>query len=505
MAADVFISYKSDEEEYARKIRSVLEANGISCWMAPDSIPLGSNYMKQIPLAIDGCRVMIILLSEKSQNSVWVKNEFSQAVTKNKLIIPYVIQDCPLQDEFAFSMSTMQQVYAYKDEQAAMEKVVHDIREALGKENPPNVQINIVAPPKKTNPMPYVLAALAVLLVIVGLFFFLKKPAEPAAAVRENISVYYSEVIPYMLAGQYATAEEAKADWFEFPGYDKAFSLLSFIRNDSGKAVFAEKIACDILSLSPVQVPVLRTDGLMSGTMVAAFVYNDGWGDAENIQAKWYVLWGDGVPEFPSFEEPLKGEKTLSVASGLAGEIFRTETDKEELLAWARENREMSEATLCTIVAEAACGESISYLAMYVMYDAEADDLIAVYGGITDEKPTITLFAVLDVDNPPEELRFYTGDNTPLVEDVFRIETVVIPTKSCNVSFRGKYLLGGKEYTTEPYSVSVNVPRFREDAYMLAGPLTRELFKINLKDAALAERICRTYWYFPESFLGAAG
>ena len=53
----------------------------------------------------------------------------------------------------------------------------------------------------------------------------------------------------------------------------------------------------------------------------------------------------------------------------------------------------MSEATLCTIVAEAACGESISYLGMYVMYDAEADDLIAVYGGITDETLPIVLEA----------------------------------------------------------------------------------------------------------------
>ena len=83
--------YKSDEESYAKTVRKVLEDNGISCWMAPDSIPAGSNYMKQIPQAIDDCKVMIILISKKSQQSTWVKNEFSQAVTKHKTIIPYVI------------------------------------------------------------------------------------------------------------------------------------------------------------------------------------------------------------------------------------------------------------------------------------------------------------------------------------------------------------------------------------------------------------------------------
>jgi hypothetical protein len=78
MSADIFISYKSEEEPYARRIRDVLEANGISCWMAPDSIPLGSNYMKQIPQAIEACKAVIVLVSEKSQKSIWVKNEFSQ-------------------------------------------------------------------------------------------------------------------------------------------------------------------------------------------------------------------------------------------------------------------------------------------------------------------------------------------------------------------------------------------------------------------------------------------
>ena len=504
MSADVFISYKSDEEEYARKIRSVLEANGISCWMAPDSIPLGSNYMKQIPLAIDHCKAMIILLSEKSQNSVWVKNEFSQAVTKNKLIIPYVIQDCPLQDEFAFSMSTMQQVYAYKDEQAALTKVVHDIREALGKEDASNVVINIVPPAKKTNPLPYVLA-FAVLLLLAGAFFFLKKPKEPVASAPQSVSVYYSEVIPYFLAGSYSTAQEAQADRLELPGYEKAFSLLSFIRNDSGKVVFAEKIACEILNISAVRVPVLRTDGLMSGNTVAVFVYNDGWGDGETVQAKWYTLRSEDVPEFPAFEQSLQGEKTLSVGSGLAEEIFRTEIDKEEVLAWARSHPEMEGVTLYTIAAEAACGESKSYFGMYVMYDAEKDDLVGVFGGIQDEKPTITLFAMLDVDNPPEELRFYTGGNTPLVEDVFRIETVVIPTKSCNLSVRGKYLLGGKEYSTEDYSLSVSVPRFNEGSILLSGPLTRELFKTGTEDKARTEAACRTYWYRPESILSPVG
>ena len=173
MKADVFLSYKSEEEEYARKVRKVLEDNGISCWMAPDSIPVGSNYMKQIPQAIDNCKVMIVLISEKSQKSTWVKNEFSQAITKNKLIIPYLIQDCQLEDEFAFSMSTMQQVYAWKNEEDALNRIVKDIREALGDDPNARIEISVVKKPKVS---PIIIGAVAAIAVI-GVF--IRMPMKP--------------------------------------------------------------------------------------------------------------------------------------------------------------------------------------------------------------------------------------------------------------------------------------------------------------------------------------
>ena len=64
-AADVFISYKSEEYGEANNVRKILTANGISCWMAPESIPMGSNYTQVIPAAIENCKVFLLILSEK--------------------------------------------------------------------------------------------------------------------------------------------------------------------------------------------------------------------------------------------------------------------------------------------------------------------------------------------------------------------------------------------------------------------------------------------------------
>ncbi len=40
---NVFISYSSDEYDKALPLKQMLERNDIDCWMAPDSIPSGSD------------------------------------------------------------------------------------------------------------------------------------------------------------------------------------------------------------------------------------------------------------------------------------------------------------------------------------------------------------------------------------------------------------------------------------------------------------------------------
>jgi len=50
--SDVFISYSSKEYETANIVRQTLKSNKIKCWMAPESIPAGSNYSREIPKGI---------------------------------------------------------------------------------------------------------------------------------------------------------------------------------------------------------------------------------------------------------------------------------------------------------------------------------------------------------------------------------------------------------------------------------------------------------------------
>ena len=130
---DVFISFSSKEESKADFVRRVLETNKIACWKAPQNIPLGSDYAKAIPDAIRECRIFLLMLSEKSQESPWVRKELDMAVNCGKLIIPFVMEDCQLNEEFNFILSNVQRYNAYQKNAEAMEDLVKQIYAITGK------------------------------------------------------------------------------------------------------------------------------------------------------------------------------------------------------------------------------------------------------------------------------------------------------------------------------------------------------------------------------------
>lgn len=105
---DVFISYSTKDRQQAYEIRTFLTGKGISCWMAPESIPTGSNYTKEIPVAIRTCRVFLLILSENAQQSPWVLRELDGAVNNNRYILPYLLDEKPMEDEFQFLLTGCQ-------------------------------------------------------------------------------------------------------------------------------------------------------------------------------------------------------------------------------------------------------------------------------------------------------------------------------------------------------------------------------------------------------------
>lgn len=128
---DVFISYSAKEMSTAVSVRGILEKNGISCWMAPENIPGGSNYTKEIPVAIRNCQVFVLILSENAQKSQWVLKELDTAVNCGKVILPFMLEDFQLNDEFNFLLTGAQRYDAYQKKAEAMANLIKRIQAVI--------------------------------------------------------------------------------------------------------------------------------------------------------------------------------------------------------------------------------------------------------------------------------------------------------------------------------------------------------------------------------------
>ncbi len=115
MAHEVFISYASSERSYADQVKAVIENHGYRCWMAPDSIPAGSSYADEIENAIKNCQVVVLMLSEKAQESIWVHREVERGLSHRKELIPFHIDESETRDGFAFFLGVTQRIEAFNN------------------------------------------------------------------------------------------------------------------------------------------------------------------------------------------------------------------------------------------------------------------------------------------------------------------------------------------------------------------------------------------------------
>jgi hypothetical protein len=91
MAAAIFISYAHEDRERAELIASSLTANGWSVWW-DRQIRGGRQFDKATEEAIAAARVVVVLWSQSSITSDWVRAEAAWALAKDKLL-PVTIDD----------------------------------------------------------------------------------------------------------------------------------------------------------------------------------------------------------------------------------------------------------------------------------------------------------------------------------------------------------------------------------------------------------------------------
>ncbi len=131
----VFISYSSKDTEIVNEVVNMLETSGISYWKAPEMIPAGSNYAKEIPRVICECNIFLLIISEDSQHSIWVEKEIDFAINNRKVIVPLKLTEGKLTDMFSFYLNNIQMVNYNGNLKKALKVLRTRIETLLSKES----------------------------------------------------------------------------------------------------------------------------------------------------------------------------------------------------------------------------------------------------------------------------------------------------------------------------------------------------------------------------------
>jgi pyruvate kinase len=92
-----FISYSSHDEEFARRLRVDLMANGVQCWFAPEDLKIGDPIRERIDRSIRSYDRLLLILSSHSVASHWVEAEVETALeresTNGPVLFPVRLDD----------------------------------------------------------------------------------------------------------------------------------------------------------------------------------------------------------------------------------------------------------------------------------------------------------------------------------------------------------------------------------------------------------------------------
>lgn len=132
----VFISYAKEDLTQAASICAYLEENGVRCWFAKRDNKGGIDYGMQIGLALEECRLVVLIFTEKANEAGGVRHELEMAFGDRKTIVPYRMEkDLKPGVKIRYYLAGAQYVEA--GDGGGLYRLLCDVSSALGRPVPP--------------------------------------------------------------------------------------------------------------------------------------------------------------------------------------------------------------------------------------------------------------------------------------------------------------------------------------------------------------------------------
>lgn len=198
MAHDVFISYSSQDKAVADAVCATLESKKIRCWIAPRDVPPGQPFAASLINAVKSARVMVLVLSEGSNQSQYVLRELNEAVDKGIPIIPFRIEEVEPSEELRFYIKSLHWLDAMDPPmERHLNKLADSVQALLSVgegDQPPVAEAVVAVPSKKRSTLPlWVLAliglAVVIVLGVVGLWLIPRLNSAPSSPPSPTIAL----------------------------------------------------------------------------------------------------------------------------------------------------------------------------------------------------------------------------------------------------------------------------------------------------------------------------
>lgn len=111
---DVLISYSSKNIEVANNVLGTLENLGIKCWIDYRNIEVGERWSVAIIKALEECKILLLILTNESNNSDEVLSEVENAHRLSKPILLFFIEKTSLSRGLQYFLNSVQWLDASK-------------------------------------------------------------------------------------------------------------------------------------------------------------------------------------------------------------------------------------------------------------------------------------------------------------------------------------------------------------------------------------------------------
>lgn len=156
--SDIFVSYASEDRQRVQSLAQALEKKGWSVWW-DRRIPIGRSFDEVIEEALDGSKVVVVVWTNTSVKSQWVKNEAREGLRRRVLFPVMLVEEVRIPLEFRDVQTAQLMDWQPDQDHAGFDQFLDDLAGVIGSPSntvvqPPPVVQATELPPASTKQTP---------------------------------------------------------------------------------------------------------------------------------------------------------------------------------------------------------------------------------------------------------------------------------------------------------------------------------------------------------------